>query len=195
MIHCACQDSRPTRLAQRKSLQHTANRKRTAINSCDESSLRADGAHHTLPRILSRSRNSNFGGCKTEGAANLLGRGLGIPLGDRRFVFCALCLRRSVLGLCNLRLKMLLFRRRLIQRQGGSHNRVASRGNDAPMGDKAAKNAFTVGDGVLAELKGVVHTRLPTLRSLCLRDHRSIQSDSNDQHCSPLHRHILPAIA
>ena len=100
-----------------------------------------------------------------------------------------------MLGLCNLRLKTLLFQRWLIHRQGGSHNRVASRGNDAPMGDKAAKNAFTVWDGVLAELKGVVHTRLPTLRSLCVRDHRSIQSDSNDQHDSPLHRHILPAIA
>ena len=45
---------------------------------------------------------------------------------------------------------------------------MASRGNDALMGDEAAKNAFTVGDGVLAELKRVVHTRLPSLR-VCAR--------------------------
>jgi hypothetical protein len=157
---------------------------------------RHPGMHwRTTPRILSRSGNSNFGGCKTKGPASLLRRCLGILLGDRRFVFCALSLNRSVLGFCSLRLKTLLFQRWLIHRQGGSHNRVASRGNDALMGDETAKNAFTVGDGVLAELKRVVHTRLPSLRGLRACDHCSAQSESNDQHDSALHKHILPAIA
>ena len=100
-----------------------------------------------------------------------------------------------MLGFCSLRLKTLLFQRCLIHRQGGSHNRVASRRNDGPMGDEAAKNAFTVGDEFLAELKSVVHTRLPPLRSLCVCDHRSVQSDSNDQHDTALHKQTLPAIA
>jgi hypothetical protein len=156
---------------------------------------RLNAHRRTLRLILSRRRNSDFGGCKTKGPADLLGRGLGIPFSDSRFVLYALCLRRSVLGFCSFRLRTLLFQRRLIHRQRGSHNRMASRGNYAPMGDKAAKYAFTVGDGVLAKLKCVIHARLPSLRGLSACDHRSVQNDSNHKHDSPLHRHILPAAA
>src|SRR5262249_16883235 len=75
---------------------------------------------------------------------------------------------------------MLLFRRS-VHRQGGNHNRVASRGNDRPVGDQTAKYAFTVGDELLAKLKCVIHARLPSLWSLRARDHRSAQNSSNDK--------------
>jgi hypothetical protein len=100
-----------------------------------------------------------------------------------------------VLGFYSLRLKTLLFRRRRVHRRRGHHNRVASRGNDVPVGDKTAKYTLTVGDEFLAKLKRVIHARLPSLWSLRACHHRSLQNNSDDKHDFPLHRHILLAAA
>jgi len=167
---------------------------KAAMTEGDRSAcLRKRSAH--VAANLSGSWRSKFRRREAKGPANLLRRGLGAPLSDSRPVFGALCRRNSVLGFCDLRLKMLLFRSRRVHGQGGNHNRVASCGNHVPVGDKAAKYAFTVGDELLAKLKRVIHARLPSLWSLRACDHRSAQNSGNQKHDCPLHRQILPAVA
>jgi len=76
------------------------------------------------------------------------GYSLSSALGESRFAFCA------------LRMRSLFFQRWLVHRQRGSHNRVACCGYQILVGHKTLKHPFTVGDGVLAKLKCVIHAPL-----------------------------------
>ncbi len=105
------------------------------------------------------------------------GHSLRAALGESRLAFCALRMRRS-----------LCFQRWLVHWQRGSHNRVACCGDQILVGHKTLKHSFTVGDGVLAKLKCVVHARLPSVLSLRKRDRGPVQGDNNDEHDLLLHR-------
>jgi hypothetical protein len=104
------------------------------------------------------------------------GHNLRSALGESRFAFCA------------LRMRSLFFQRWLVHGQRGGHNRVACCGDQIIVGRKTLKYSFTVGDGVLAELKCVIHARLPSVLSLRKRDRGPVQGDNNDEHDSLLHR-------
>ena len=97
-------------------------------------------------------------------------------LGESRFAFCA------------LRTSSLFFQRSLVHRQRGRDNGMACCGDQILVGRKTLKHSFTVGDGVLAKLKCVIHARLPSLLSLRQRDRSPVQGDKNDEHDSLLHR-------
>jgi len=56
------------------------------------------------------------------------------------------------------------------------------------VGHKTLKHSFSVGDGILAKLKCVIHARLPSVLSLRKRDRGPVQGDNNDEHDSLLHR-------
>jgi len=103
------------------------------------------------------------------------GHSLSTELGESRFAFCA------------LRTRILFFHRWLVHGQRGGHNRVACSGYQILVGYKTLKHSFTVGDGVLAKLKCVIHARLPSVLSLRKRDRGPIQGDNNHEHDSLLH--------
>jgi len=65
---------------------------------------------------------------------------------------------------------------------------VACCGYQILVGHKTLKHSFSVGDGVLAKLKCVIHARLPSVLSLRKRDRGPVQGDNNDEHDSLLHR-------
>ncbi len=85
-------------------------------------------------------------------------------------------------------MRSLFFQRWLVHGQSGSHNRVACCGYQILVGHKTLKHSFSVGDGVLAKLKCVIHARLPSVLSLRKRDRGPVQGDNNDEHDSLLHR-------
>ena len=82
----------------------------------------------------------------------------------------------------------MFFQRWLVHGQRGSHNRAACCGDQILVGRKALKHSFTVGNGVLAKLKCVIHARLPPVLSLRKRDRSPVQGDNDDEHNSLLHR-------
>ena len=96
------------------------------------------------------------------------GYSLSSALGESRFAFCA------------LRMRSLFFQRWLVHGQRGSHNRVACCGYPILVGQKTLKHPFTVGDGVLAKLKCVIHAPLLSVLGLRKRDRGPIQGDNND---------------
>jgi hypothetical protein len=104
------------------------------------------------------------------------GHPLRTALGESRFAFCA------------LRMRSLFFQRWLVHGQRGGHNRVACSGYQILVGHKTLKHSFTVGDGILAKLKCVIHARLLSVLSLRKRDRGPVQGDNNDEHDSLLHR-------
>jgi len=65
---------------------------------------------------------------------------------------------------------------------------VACSGYQILVGHKTLKHSFTVGDGVLAKLKCVIHAHLPSVLTLRKRDRGPVQGDNNDEHDSLLHR-------
>jgi hypothetical protein len=65
---------------------------------------------------------------------------------------------------------------------------VACCGYQILVGHKTLKHPFTVGDGVLAKLKCVIHAPLLSVLSLRKRDRGPVQGDNNDEHDSLLHR-------
>ena len=65
---------------------------------------------------------------------------------------------------------------------------MACSGYQILVGHKTLKHSFTVGDGVLAKLKCVIHARLLSALSLRKRDRSPVQGDDNDEHDSLLHR-------
>ena len=85
-------------------------------------------------------------------------------------------------------MRSLFFQRWLVHGQRGSHNRVACCGYQILVGHKTLKHPFTVGDGVLAKLKCVIHAPLLSVLGLRKRDRGPIQGDNNDEHDSLLHR-------
>ena len=122
---------------------------------------------------------------------------------ESRFAFCALCMMslpimpghslratsgESRFAFCALRTRSSCFHGWLVHGQRGGHNRVACSGYQILVGHKTLKHSFTVGDGVLAKLKCVIHTRLPPVLSLRKRDRSPVQGDNNDEHDSLLHR-------
>ncbi len=104
------------------------------------------------------------------------GHSLRAASGESRFAFCALRTRNSC------------FHGWLVHGQRGGHNRVACCGDQILVGYKTLKHSFTVGDGVLAKLKCVIHARLPSVLGLRKRDRGPVQGDDNDEHDSLLHR-------
>jgi hypothetical protein len=104
------------------------------------------------------------------------GHSLRAASGESRFAFCALRTRSSC------------FHGWLVHGQRGGHNRVACSGYQILVGYKTLKHSFTVGDGVLAKLKCVIHAHLPSVLSLRKRDRGPVQGDNNDEHDSLLHR-------
>jgi hypothetical protein len=104
------------------------------------------------------------------------GHSLRTALGESRFAFCA------------LRARSLFFHRWPVHGQRGGHNRVACCGYQILVGRKTLKHSFTVGDGVLAKLKCVIHARLLSVLSLRKRDRGPVQGDNNDEQDSLLHR-------
>jgi len=103
------------------------------------------------------------------------GYSLRSALGESRFAFCA------------LRMRSRLFQRWLVHGQRGGHHRVACCGYQILVGHETLKDPFTIGDGVLAKLKCVIHARLPSVLSLRKRDRGPIQGDNNHEHDSLLH--------
>ena len=82
----------------------------------------------------------------------------------------------------------MFFQKWLVHGQRGGHNRVACSGYQILVGHKTLKHSFTVGDGVLAKLKCVIHARLLSALSLRKGDRSPVQGDDNDEHDSLLHR-------
>ena len=57
---------------------------------------------------------------------------------------------------------------------------------------QAPKHPFTVGNGLLAKLEGVVRAGLPSFFGLRARDCYPAARDGKDQNDSAFHRHTFP---
>jgi hypothetical protein len=104
------------------------------------------------------------------------------PLGDR-LAACAGRRQFSVPATPAVRMHFRRRRCRALGRLSGSHLGPARRRNHVLVGRKAVEHLLAVGDGILADLEGVVHAGLPPLRGFGKCGRRAAQ-DHDDNDCA-----------